>query len=82
MGTKAEELALLAQGKGCLAKAADDELIFIFRSQDKLYNLPVQVWADELASIHGKDHPKVVEAYQNLERAKAWQETHTTKYPD
>jgi hypothetical protein len=23
-----------------------------------------------------------VEAYQNLERAKAWQETHTTKYPD
>lgn len=57
-------------------------MIFILRSQDKLYIPAVMVWADELASIHGKDHPKVVEAYQNIERARLWQGLNPTKHPD
>ena len=82
MGTKAEELALLAQGKGCLAKAADDELIFILRAQDKTMPTLVQIWHDEIASLRGRDHPKVKEARELLERIRNWQAANHTKYPD
>jgi hypothetical protein len=82
MGTKLEELAKIRQGTGCLAKAKDDEMIFILRSQDKHYNTLVTIWADEVQAERGADHPKVVEARENVKRAIAWQRVNATKIPD
>jgi hypothetical protein len=82
MGTKTEELALLAKGAGCLAKAKDDEMIFILRSQDKHYTTMVSIWADEVQAERGADHPKVVEARENVRRASEWQKRNNVKIPD
>lgn len=82
MGTKAEELAKLARGEGCLAKAADDELIFILRSQDKMMPGILHVWVDEVKAWLGPGHPKVLEAQELLDRVNLWAATHPTKMPD
>jgi hypothetical protein len=82
MGTKLEEMALLQKGQGCLAKAADGEMIFILRSQDKHYTTLVTIWADEVQAERGADHPKVVEARDNVSRAREWQAQNFTKVPD
>jgi hypothetical protein len=45
MGTKKEELESTT---GCLAKAADDEPIFVLRAQDRLAPAAVYNWIDSV----------------------------------
>lgn len=45
---KADELAAMARGEGCLAKSADDEPIFILCARDIFAARAVREWADEL----------------------------------
>ena len=65
MGTKKQELALAAQGKGCLGKAADDEPVFILRAQDKCAPQHVREWANH-AELRGASTEKVAEARRRV----------------
>jgi hypothetical protein len=62
----------------CLAKAADDEPIFILRAQDKLAPDLVRAWAIR-AEAHGCPPAKLREAYELAEAMERWP---TRKYPD
>jgi hypothetical protein len=44
MTTRAEELSRLDRGDGCLARAADDEPLFILRAQDRFFVPVLLVW--------------------------------------
>lgn len=73
MATKAESLK-----SGCLAKAADDEPVFILRAQDRLAPALVRAWAS-LAREHGCD---VVKCQMAVEVAEDMEDWHTRKFPD
>jgi hypothetical protein len=45
MGLAKDERALVAEGKGCLGKAADDEPVFVLRAQDKFFIPVVKMWS-------------------------------------
>jgi hypothetical protein len=62
----------------CLAKAADDEPIFVLRAQDMLAPDLVRLWAD-YAARHGCDPAKVAEAYECATAMEHWR---MRKYPD
>lgn len=80
MGTKAEETAPGA--KGCLAKAHDDEPIFILRSRDQLAHHVLQYWI-ELARLYSCPPEKVAEAQRLLDQMKVWAHRHGgAKLPD
>jgi hypothetical protein len=79
MGTKAEELAKMHRGEGCLGKADDDEPIFILRAGDRFSATVVEIWADIVATQRGDKHPKVVGARQIARAMTAWP---TQKVPD
>lgn len=83
MATKAKEMELAAQGKGCLGKAADDEPLFILRGKDKLSPTLVRLWAD-LAALHGCGKEKVREARNLAERMEDYQQRPDVpaKFPD
>lgn len=68
---KREVMALAAQGKGCLGKAADDEEIFVLRAQDILAARTVRGWA-QLASDLGVSESKVDEAALCARRMENW----------
>lgn len=56
----------------CLAKAADDELIFVLRAQDELAPLVVHAWID-LATICGTvSDAKLAEAEELIKQMNAW----------
>jgi hypothetical protein len=79
MGTKAQELKLLAEGKGCLGKAADDEPLFILRGQDALSGAIVRHWA-EIAHLAGTLNAEKYEEAIHL--AKKMDEWEPKKWPD
>jgi hypothetical protein len=83
MATKREELEKLARGEGCLAKAADDEPIFILVGDDKFAPALVVLWV-ELAITFGSPRGKFQEAARLLTRMRQWQEDHPdrVKVPD
>lgn len=81
MGTKAQELELMAKGEGCLGKAKADEPIFILRSQDLLSPGLVREWAAR-AHAHGCSISKVQEAYDLARRMEVWGANNPTKIPD
>lgn len=68
MATKREELE---NPIGCLAKAADDEPIFILRGQDQLADTVVDYWAS-LARGAGVDMARVTEARNLADAMRAW----------
>jgi hypothetical protein len=68
----------MAQKKGCLGKAADDEPIFILRAQDMLAADLVDQWAIR-AKSWGCPEPKVQEAKELANRMRRWA---PRKYPD
>jgi cob(I)alamin adenosyltransferase len=63
---------------GCIAKAADDEPVFVLRAQDKLAPDLVRAWARE-AERNGCPIDKCVEAMKLAEAMEAWP---NRKYPD
>lgn len=81
MGTKAQELELLAKGEGCLGKAKIDEPVFILRAQDRTAPGLVREWAARVQS-HSGTTPKVIEAFALARRMEDWQETNGSKIPD
>jgi len=86
MATKREELALAADGKGCLGRSADDEPVFILCARDKHAASLVREWADRVereatatAELTLQRKQKIAEARQLARRMDAWQ---TKKLPD
>jgi hypothetical protein len=89
MGTKREELESTT---GCLAKAADDEPIFILRAHDMLAPEIVRAWVAAVSRRHmvghGWEQPrphllnKLSEAEDLARRMEAWQQKHGCKVPD
>lgn len=91
MVTKREELELLAKGEGCLAKAADDEPVFILRAQDAFAPLAIVDWANNLRAVASVKQDKVLakkyedKALGALEvsaQMVIWQKANGKKIPD
>lgn len=81
MGTKAEEMALWTQDRGCLGRAADDEPLFILRAQDRFMPELVEEWARRV-EIAGGPPGKVADARRLAAQATTWQVAHGCKVPD
>lgn len=86
MGTKREELESTT---GCLAKAADDEPIFILRAHDRFAPMAVREWIDMVSEHYAYNPPrpagldaKLSEAEDLARRMEWWQEAHGCKVPD
>lgn len=89
MGTKREELESTT---GCLAKAADDEPIFVLRAQDATAPMAVRNWIDGVVVQHYRDgqvmsvklRSKLEEARRLAVRMEQWQRAnpHLVKVPD
>jgi uncharacterized protein (UPF0147 family) len=71
----------LKSNDSCLAKAADDEPIFVLRAQDKSAPRTVRRWAsDNKATL---DRAKYEEAHALADEMEAWQaRTGRAKWPD
>ena len=83
--TKAEELAALARGEGCIGKSQDDEPIFTLVARDKFAAAAVRRWAGEVMAGSGKtiDDPKIAEAMALAQQMDNWREAHGGgKVPD
>ena len=83
MGTKAEELAKMARGEGCLGRAADDEPIFVLRGNDLTAPVVVRLWA-WLCRLHSPHSAKTSGAVATAFAMEEWQAKHPdrAKYPD
>jgi hypothetical protein len=73
MSTKQTELV-----DGCIAKAADDEPVFVLRAQDILAPTHVRDWADH-AELRGFNPAKVKAARDTANAMERWPKR---KYPD
>ena len=92
MGTKAQELEMIARNQGCLGKAADDEPVFVFRAKDELAPDTIEFWAARLEDrtrgiLSGTmnvdaSRAKIKEARAVAHNMRAWQALHGSKRPD
>ena len=73
MAIKSEELK-----SGCIAKAADDEPVFVLRAQDRLAPALVRAWA-ALAKECGCGDAKVAESIKLADAMESWPRR---KFPD
>lgn len=72
----------LKSDDSCLAKAKDDEPIFVLRSTDRLAPDIVREWA-KLAERGGTDRGKIEEAYRLAGRMEDWASANGgSKHPD
>jgi hypothetical protein len=65
----------------CLAKAHDDEPVFVLRAQDKLAPMVIEFWA-YLADKYGAPEQKIIEANELIAEMKSWRLVNRGKYPD
>lgn len=80
----------LAAGEGCLAKAADDEPVFILRGQDLAAPAAVVAWAhaasfEALRSPKGMSREterKILDAFAVATEMNHWQMANHGKVPD
>ena len=84
--TKAEEVAALEAGRGCLGKSADDEPVFILVARDKFAARLVREWADWVeheaavtAQLTAIRREKIADARRLAMRMDQWS---TKKLPD
>lgn len=77
MSTASELRCNTAQGKGPLAKAHQEEPVFLLRAQDNLAADLVEVWAIRARSLGA--HDKAHEAQQIADQMRRW---HIHKNPD
>jgi hypothetical protein len=80
MATKDEELALLAEGKGCLGRAAGDEPIFVLRAKDPAAATIVRMWAQLALSFAMHEPEKIQGAIELADRMVAWRSAHFAPY--
>ena len=83
MATKQVEIEHLQLGTSSLAKAADDEPVFVLRAQDILAPILVNLWA-QLANLSPQGPcPKTLEARSLAALMGDWQRRHNRcKWPD
>lgn len=88
MAEAAIERALVGRGEGSLAKARDDEPVFILRAQDKVAPFVVEYWAQCVANL-ASDEPlsdatkaKLKRANELVDEMRAWQRHYGAKVPD
>jgi hypothetical protein len=81
MAIKAEELALMAEGKGCLGKAADDEPLFILRAKDPAAAFIVRVWCQLAWQAELHEPEKIEDAKVLADRMEAWRMRNVTAAP-
>jgi len=79
MATK--EIETAPGATGCLARAADNEPLFILRAKDLLAPLAVRDWAKR-ADAAGVSQEKIAEALSLAREMEAWQEIYGKKVPD
>ena len=72
--TKAEEVAAVARGEGCLGRSQDDEPVFVLVARDRYAAQAVRGWA-ALVHAHGAS-PKADDALALAARMDAWREAH------
>lgn len=83
MQTKRECLEAAARGRGSLGRAADDEYVFVLRSQDLTFLPTVFSWIELVERLSGGCATgKTNNARSGVIRAAEWQRTHQTKVPD
>lgn len=56
----------------CIAKAGDDEPLFVLRAQDATSDGVVQAWIDANVARLGFDHPKIANAARLRDAMAAW----------
>lgn len=78
MATAKEEREKFARGEGILAKAPDDEPLFIMRGQDSIAADMVEKWVI-FASAMGVNKRKLLEARNVVDEMRHW---HIHKIPD
>lgn len=66
---------------GSIAKADNDEPVFVLRAQDRLAPHIVRLWANTALS-HGVHTDKVVEAFDLADQMEAWAKKKGSKVPD
>lgn len=71
MATAKIERERFARGEGCLAKAKDDEPVFILRGQDCLASELVEIWAIRAQTL-GVPWNKVREAKELAAEMERW----------
>lgn len=71
----------LKHNDSCLAKAADDEPLFVLRAHDKLAPNTVRVWA-MMARAQGTPSEKVREAMDLADDMEDWSTVNGCKVPD
>jgi hypothetical protein len=72
MATKREEFDLMAMGKGCLGKAADDEPLFILRAHDPAAPLAVRIWCNIARFLACHEAEKIADAEGLAMRMQTW----------
>lgn len=78
MATKREAIAAMALGRGCLGKAADDEVVFTLRSTDQCAPATIRYWAHNVEALGG-DPRKVMAARREAQQMEAWQRANPDK---
>jgi hypothetical protein len=76
MAIKRVELELMANGEGCLGKAADDELLFVLRAKDPAAAMVVRIWSQIAASQAMHEPEKLAEAFELATQMDAWRKAH------
>lgn len=51
MTTKAMELKLAAEGRGCLGRSRDDEPIFVLCGRDPFAPIAIEAWCDAIEKV-------------------------------
>ena len=79
-----DEREAAARGEGCLGKAADDEILFVLRAQDRFAPQLVEHWAHLVVQAGGAaSEAKAAAAAVLAEDMRNWQaRTQRAKVPD
>ncbi len=67
--------------EGTIARAADDEPVFVLRAKDETAPTIVRLWAG-VAELVGAPHEKTVEARAYANEMERWQNANGCKTPD
>jgi hypothetical protein len=81
MANKAMILDDLANGRGCLGRAANDEPLFVLRAQDLIAAPLIRLWADWAGRMNSPKHLDALAVADEFDR---WARTHPDrmKWPD
>jgi hypothetical protein len=80
---KADEVAALKRGEGCLGKSADDEPVFVLVARDRTSSKTVRQWVQNARDAGCQNEEKLDEALRLAVQMDQWREAHGGgKVPD